>query len=113
MVVEVGEYVHVVERRQFDSDLRRHFVGRVDQVEGSAMRATGYTFVYDSGVTRYVRAAKRRTRVIALNSSGLVINIAPPDTQIEDVRYEDRNGRLVVTDGASFNLDINEFGRNR
>jgi hypothetical protein len=113
MVVAVGEYVHVVERRRFDSDLRRHFVGQVDQVDGSAMRVIGYTFVYDSGVTRYVRSSGPRTRVIALNSGGLVINVAPPDTRIDDVRYEDRDGRLTVTDGGAFNLDVNEFGRNR
>jgi hypothetical protein len=113
MTADVGEYVHVIERRRFDSDLRRHFFGRVERVEGSSMRVTGYTFVYDSGATKYVRSSEQRTRVIALSSSGLVINIAPADTVIDEVRYEDRNGRLTATDGGSFSLDINEFGRNR
>ena len=106
MVVDAGEYVHVVERRRFDSDLRRHFFGQVQHVEGSAMRVTGYTFVYDSGATRYVRSAEQRTRIIALDSSGLIINIAPPDTLIDEVRYEDRSGRLTVTDGADPSASI-------
>lgn len=113
MLVGIGEYVHVIERRRFDMDLRRHFVGRVDHVGGSTMRVTGYAFIYDTGRTAYVRSAERRTRLVPLGTAGLIINIAPPDTDLEAVRYEDKAGRLVVTDGGSFSLDINEFGRNR
>jgi hypothetical protein len=113
MVVTAGEYVHIIERRRFESDLRRHFVGVVETVEASSMRVTGYTFVYDPGRTAYVRNRERRTRIIPLVSSGIIINVAPTDTRLEEVRYEDADGRLVVTDGGSFRLDINEFGRNR
>lgn len=113
MLVDIGDYLHVIERRRFESDLRRHFFGEVERVDGAAVRATGYTFVYDSGRTSYVRSSEKRTRVISLDSSGLIINIASRESRIEDVRYEDRDGRLTVTDGASFSLDINEFGRNR
>ena len=113
MLIDVGNYVHVMERRRFDTDLRRHFFGVVEAVAGSAMRVAGYAFVYDSGKTAYVRSAERRTRVMPIASSGLVINIAPSDTRVDEVRYEELDGRLTVTDGGSFSLDINEFGRNR
>ena len=42
-----------------------------------------------------------------------MINVVPRDTNIEEVRYEEIEGRLTVTDGASLRLDINEFGRLR
>ncbi len=77
------------------------------------MRVRGYVFLYDSGTTLYLRSAEQRTRVISLTGDGLIINIVPPETNIEEVRYEDQEGRLVVTDGEAFRLDINEFGRNR
>ena len=112
-VIAIGEIVHIIERRRFDTDVRRHFVGAVEQADATIIRVVGYTFVYDHSLTRYVRASELRTRIIPLSASGLVINIAPADTQLEEVRYEDRDGRLIVTDGGSFNLDINEFGRNR
>jgi len=113
MLVDTGEKVHVIERRQFDSDVRRHFFGVVERADASAMRITGYVFVYDSGSSTYVRGKEQRTRVIPLASSGFVINVAPRETNVEDVQYVEQNGRLLVTDGSAFSLDINEFGRLR
>ena len=113
MLLDIGEKVHVIERRMFDSDLRRHFFGAVERVDTSAIRITGYVFVYNSNSSTYVRGSRQRTRVIPLTASGFVINIAPGDTNIEEVRYVEQNGQLTVTDGGSFNLDINEFGGSR
>jgi len=48
-----------------------------------------------------------------LSAPGFIVNVAPADTKVEEVRYEERAGRLVVTDGGGFILDINEFGRLR
>ncbi len=114
MVVEVGDKIHVIERRMFEHDVRRHFFGEVDAADGTTLRLTGYLFVFDSGSSAYIRADAPRTRIISLTSSGLVINVAPRDTVVEDVRYvEDSHNRLAVTDGGAFRLIINEFGRSR
>ena len=51
MILQPGEKVHVVERRSFDTDIRRHFVGAVEDVDISAFRATGYAFFDDVGST--------------------------------------------------------------
>ena len=114
MLFEVGEKVHVVERRLFDTDVRRHFCGVIDAVDTGAIRVTGYVFVYDPGTSGYVRSASQRTRTVPTAASGFVINLVPSETKTEDVRYEvDGNGHLTVTDGDGFSLDINEFGRSR
>ena len=113
MLIEIGERVHIIERRRFETDVRRHFFGVVDGVDGLAIRTTGYSFVYDSSATTFVRHDAPRTRVIALTSD-LIVNIAPPETNPEDVRYDfSEAGKLTVTDGGAFSLDINEFGRFR
>ena len=113
MLVDIGDKVHVIERRMFDSDVRRHFFGAVERVDASAMRITGYVYTYDSSSSTYVRGKELRTRLIALAATGFVINVAPSETNVEDVRYVEQDGRLTVTDGGSFSLDINEFGRLR
>lgn len=113
MLLDIGDKVHVIERRLFDSDVRRHFVGTVDRVDSAAMRVSGYVFVFDSGPSAYVRSDELRTRIIPLAAAGFVINVAPPETNIDDVRYVEQGGRLIVTDGGVFSLDINEFGRAR
>lgn len=113
MPLMIGEKVHVIERRRFDTDLRRHFFGVVEAASEVAFRAVGYVFVYDPGSSRYVRLDTQRTRIIPLASEGIIINVAPPETNTDTVEYDDSTGRLVVTDGGAFRLDINEFGRNR
>lgn len=113
MLIEIGERVHIIERRRFDTDVRRHFFGVVDRVEGLAIRTTGYSFVYDPSATTFVRHDALRTRVIPLTSD-LIVTIAPPGTSPEDVRYDfSEAGKLTVTDDGTFSLDINEFGRFR
>jgi hypothetical protein len=109
--LEAGDKVHVIERRLFDGDVRRHFVGEVEGTDVMAMRVAGFVFVHDT--ISSIRGAEMRTRIIPIRSRGFAINVMPPDTNIEDVRYEETDGRLSVTDGTSFRLDINEFGRLR
>lgn len=112
MLLDIGEHVHVIERRQFDSDVRRHFMGTVERVESGAVRLRGHAFVYDSGSSTYIRSSEQRTRIVPF-ANGYVINVAPSNTDVESVRYEELSGRLTATDGGSFRLDINEFGRLR
>ncbi len=78
MVIDVGEIVHVIDRRGFEADLRRHFVGVVEQVDKLALRVVGYAFIYDTSDSTFIRRDEKRTRVIPL-TSGLIINVAPPD----------------------------------
>lgn len=113
MFLDPGEKVHVIERRLFEGDVRRHFVGEVRGVETAAMRVRGFVFVHDTTSSTWVRGSEPRTRIIPIGASGFVINVVPRDTNIDEVRYEEIEGRLTVTDGASFRLDINEFGRLR
>ena len=46
--------------------------------------------------------------------AGNVINVLPHSVELEDLRYAlSARGKLTVTDGRSFALDINECGANR
>jgi len=114
MLIDIGEKIHIIERRLFESDVRRHFVGVVERVDAAAMRVRGYVFTHDTGSSQYLRSQDQRIRILPLISSGFIVNVIDPSTEIDDVRYLlNEMGRLVVTDGAGFSLDINEFGRMR
>jgi len=47
MIVSANEKVHIITRRLFDEDLRRHFAGVVLEVAEGTIRAIGYAFIYD------------------------------------------------------------------
>ena len=114
MVLKVGEKVHIMIRRAFVGDLRRHFVGEIKQVGDSAIRVEGYTFILDEVSNEYYRKPELRTRIFSLTDSRNNINVIPSLTVLEKVTYrltEDKN--LVATDGEHFQLDINEFGIRR
>jgi hypothetical protein len=113
MLLEPQEKIHVITRRNFEDDLRRHFVGLVVSSNEVAARIEGYVFVFDPNTNTFVRRTTKRTRIVSLTDTGNLINILPPSVNLERLIYETRDGRLVVTDGGSFSLDINEFGRQR
>jgi hypothetical protein len=107
--VKAGEIVHVIERRFFSSDVRRHFLGRVEASTPQAIRLTGFLFVYDSGASAFSRKPELRTRLISLDNR-VIINVLPQGLSVEDIRYaRDADGNLTLTNGAGFELDVSEF----
>ena len=46
-----------------------------------------------------------------LSSSGYWVNLIPKGVELSDLHYTyDSENKLILTDGKSFDLDINEFG---
>jgi hypothetical protein len=112
MILDVGEKVHIVERRYFADDLRRHLVGEIIKSSDNAIRVKGYVWVFD--VTKgFVRKPEARERVL-YPSDRSTINIIPKEVDLDEVKYviSPKEG-LIVTDGKKFRLSINEFGSKR
>ena len=109
-VVEIGEAVHIVTRRLFDGDVRRHFTGRVTGIANDLIRAEGWVFVFNRGTNEFIRRSERRTRVFGLSDAGNIVNILPDGVEPANLRYEFSETGLLVTDGIDFAVDINEFG---
>lgn len=114
MLLEPADTIHVITRRSFEDDLRRHFAGRVIQASEMTAKVEGYAFVHDSNTNTFVRRPTKRVRLISLIDAANLINVLPRAVNLDLLTYQiSKEGRLVVTDGLSFSLDINEFGRER
>lgn len=114
MVLNPGEKIHVVMRRQFEGDLRRHFAGEVIAASDQVARVEGYSFILDPGTGEFLRKPDRRVRLVSLVDGGLIINVLPAQTDIEELGYRmTGEGRLIITDAREFNMDVNEFGNLR
>lgn len=109
-VVAIGDRLHIITRRLFSDDLRRHFVGEVLTVDGDLCEVRGFTFVYDTFKNDYVRYAGARVRVFGLGDAGQIVNKLPAELDVSQVRYRIVDGRLIASDGKAFTLEINEFG---
>lgn len=104
-----GEGVHLIEKRVFPGDVRRHFVGEIEACAEGALRVKGYLFVYDSSTSQFTRKPELRTRVVPLDNR-VIFNILPEAVPIEQIRYaHDAEGNLSIRDGRDFELDISEF----
>jgi len=110
MILDIGEKVHIIEKRKFLEDVRRHFIGEVTRCTDSSLRVKGYAWVFDRMESMYTRYPDKRERVISLEGD-LIINIIPQDVIISDVKYvKNAEKGLVVMDSKRTILAINEFG---
>ena len=110
MIIEIGEKIHIMYRSLYENATRRHFLGEVKAVDGTACRLEGFVFVYDKLTTEFSRKPEKRTTIIDLSESGYISNIIDPEIILEDVIYKYSKGvGLIATDNKSFSLDINEF----
>lgn len=109
-VVRVGERIHIITRRSFGDDVRRHFVGEVEQVQRDMLRLRGYAFVFHAGRNEFERRPELRTRILSMADANHIVNVLPTHLAVESLGYRVVEGRTVLTDGRGFTLDINEFG---
>lgn len=114
MILEIGEKVHVITRRLFETDLRRHFIGEVIRINETAALIEGYTFIFDNSKNQYIRRPEKRSRIVGIADSGYIINLLPVTADPVDAKYvQSKENKLVVSDGKTFSLEINEFGASR
>lgn len=109
MLLEKGDVVHVITRRTFSEDIARHFVGLVIECSEGVARVQGYPFVRDTTMGTFVRRKRERTRLVALADAGLIVTVLPSSTRVDDVRYHDAEGHLILTDGRELKLDFSEY----
>ena len=106
MILNTGEYVHIIHRQLFPGDAQRHFVGTVESHEGSLVRVKGYLFAMDSTHSQFVRREQIRTRIVSLNDA-IIVNVLPSHVKIDQITYTHRpNGDVHVTDGTNWHFDI-------
>lgn len=116
VVLYVGEKIHVITRRSFESDVQRHFAGEVEIAGENVVRLRGYVFVFEFDATsyRFVRRPESRIKIVSLIDSANIINVVPTQVNLEELEYKTSEKKhLVLTDGKAFSLDINEFSGSR
>ena len=114
MILEAGEKVHVLLRRRFDDEPRRHFLGRVVETSESIARVEGYAFAFDSSRNELRRSPDRSVRLVSLVDAGNVVSVLPAEADLDSADFRTvEGGRTVFTDGTTFRLDVSEFGARR
>src|ERR1700722_13058132 len=105
MILQKGEKIHVIHRRNFDKEPHRHFAGVVDFYADGLARVTGHIYTVDSVKFIYFRRPEPRTRIISLHSGDVLVNIIPPSVDLEKVVYKHEKKSVRVTDGSGWYMD--------
>ena len=114
MIITAGDKVHIVTRRLFETDLRRHCAGIVQEVSDDQIKARGYVFVFDESQNEFVRRDDERVRIFPISDSGLIVNLLPKETDVDNIRYRiGESGCRTATDGRAMSLNVSEFGAKR
>ena len=108
MVLKAGNRILVVHRRLFEGDIARFFLGVVDAYEAGLARVTGFTFVREALEGKVLRKPEARTKILSLSSGTLIVYSLPDDLAIENVHIRAGDGKLVLTDGGSFDINLAE-----
>ena len=103
-----GELVHIVEHRRFETDMRRHFVGRVQFYDSHHLRVRGSLFVFDHGRGEFVKVPPERTRVFLIDNR-ISLTVLPESFDLENAGYQRNGPDLVFTDGKATALDLGAF----
>ena len=109
MILQKGEKIHVIHRRHFETEPHRHFLGVVDAYEDGVARVTGHIYTVDPTKFVFFRRPELRTRIVALGSGDVLINIVPQSVDLEKVFYKQEKKSVRVTDGSDWHMDISEF----
>ena len=109
MILQQGEKIHVIHRRHLDKDPHRHFIGVVDAYENGVARATGHVFTVDPTKFLFFRRPEKRTRIIALASGDVLVNLVPAEVNLEEIVYKQEKKSVRVTDNRDWFLDLSEF----
>jgi hypothetical protein len=109
MILKQGEKVHVIHRRKFEREAHRHFVGVVEAYESGVARVTGHVYTVDTVKSSFFRRQDKRTRILAISSGDLLVNVLPPDVDLDKIVYKLEKKSVRVTDGSDWYLDISEL----
>ena len=107
-MLKEGDKVMVAHRRLFHGDMAHYFIGRVDAYEAGLVKLTGHSFIRDLVTGRMIEKMEPRTKILSLSSGMLLIYLLPDQTALETVTFNWEEGRLVVTDGKGFTMNLGE-----
>ncbi len=108
MLLQEGDKILVAHRRLFEKDEARFFVGRVGAYDAGVVKVVGHSYLRDTMGGRLVEKADERTKILSLSSGTLIVYQLPDSLSLEAVKFVAAEGRLTLTDGKGFAMNLAE-----
>ena len=111
MLLNKGDTILVANRRLFETDESRFFIGSVDEYEAGIVKATGRSYVRDVMSGRMIEKADKRTKILSLSSGTFLIYQIPGAPSPDAMKFTEEEGRLSLTNEKGFRMDLTERSR--
>jgi len=108
MLLKRGDKILIAHRRLFESDQERFFVGQVEDYEAGVVKSRGHSYVRDVIGGLVIEKPEERTKILALSSGTLLVYQLPDTVVFDSLRFEVAEGRLSLTDGRGFHMNLTE-----
>ncbi len=108
MILEIGDTVLISNRRMFERDEARYFLGRTVACEGSLLKVEGFTFARDMTDGHVIKKDEKRVKVLSLASPGYMVYQLPSDINIESVEIESNDGDAILVEGPRRIMNLAE-----
>ena len=108
-VLAIGEKVHIVERRKFETDLRRHFIGEVVYCSDHHIKASGFPYVYSPSSKIFEKVDPDRVRIFA-NDNHIAVTLLPPNFDLRNAVYKRIPYKFLLCDADGFEMELDDFG---
>jgi hypothetical protein len=108
MLLKEGDKILVAHRRLFEKDEVRFFVGRVVAYDAGVIKANGHSYLRDTVGGRVVEKADERTKILSLSSGTPIVYQLPDAVALDAVKFVAAEGRLSLTDGKGFTMNLSE-----
>lgn len=109
-VVQIGEKLHIANKRTFSGAARRTFIGEVTAVHGTVARLDGWLFIFNPNMNEYDRKSKKHTRIIDIANGWNHVSVLPPEIRLENLTYQMIDGAMAITDGLRLRMEVTEAG---
>ena len=108
MILKPGDKILVAHRRLFESDEVRFFVGQVQHYEEGVVKVRGHSYVRDVIAGSLIEKAEERTKLLSLSSGTLLVYQLPDTVSLDRLRFTATDGRLMLSDGSGFTMNLAE-----
>jgi hypothetical protein len=108
MILENGDVLLISNRRLFERDETRFFVGKIIACEGPLVKAEGFTFVRDLSNGHVTRKEEKRIKVLSLQSPGYIVYQLSSDIDVDQLDIESSSDDAYLVDGFQRILNLTE-----
>jgi hypothetical protein len=108
MILEKDDVVLLSNRRMFQHEEARFFLGRTLAREGALIKLEGFSFVRDMSNGHVVKKDEKRVKIMSLASPGYIVYVLPSDTNIEAADIEGGAVDAMLVDGSRPLMNLSE-----